>query len=284
MQNTKPKPFVFVLMPFSDDFNDIYKLGIKPACISSGAYCERVDEQIFQESILDRVYNQIAKADLVISEMTGRNPNVFYETGYAHALGKKVILLTQRSEDIPFDLQHYPHIIYHGKISLLKEELERRVSWYIGQPSDSIFDPISQLRIFSNGREITNGATIQIPENDYQIYDDYWSVYFNLSVSNFSNRIVDASDISFALVVPSYALLPDSSIRKLLRLPDGRMMSDRSHPGKLFPQEWYATTLGVYFPRNVLDDLEKMEVVLRIFSPSGIVDLPFKLELESNKE
>lgn len=92
--STSPKPFVFVLMPFDKKFDEIYKLGIKSACIEAGAYCERVDEQIYTENMLDRIYNQIAKADIVISEMTGRNPNVFYETGYAHALGKQVILLT----------------------------------------------------------------------------------------------------------------------------------------------------------------------------------------------
>ena len=48
--------------------------------------------------------------------MTGRNPNVFYETGYAHALGKHVILLTQEAKDIPFDLKHYQHIIYAKRI------------------------------------------------------------------------------------------------------------------------------------------------------------------------
>ncbi|HYG61069.1 MAG TPA: hypothetical protein VEL74_00690 [Thermoanaerobaculia bacterium] len=88
MEDTKPKSFVFVLMPFDESFDDVYEAGIKPACKDAGAYCERVDEQIFVESILARVYNQIAKADVIIAEMTGRNPNVFYEVGYAHALNK----------------------------------------------------------------------------------------------------------------------------------------------------------------------------------------------------
>ena len=52
MADTGPKPFVFVLMPFREDFNDIYALGIKAACDAAGAYCERVDEQIFMGSIL----------------------------------------------------------------------------------------------------------------------------------------------------------------------------------------------------------------------------------------
>jgi nucleoside 2-deoxyribosyltransferase len=101
--STLPKPFVFVLMPFDKKFNDVYQLGIQKACDDVGAYAERIDEQIFGESILQRIYNQIAKADVVVADMTGRNPNVFYETGYAHALGKNVILLTQNANDIPFD-------------------------------------------------------------------------------------------------------------------------------------------------------------------------------------
>ena len=66
-------------MPFDASFDDVYDLGIKPAANSAGAYCERVDEQIFEGSILARVYNQIAKADLIVADMSGRNPNVFYE-------------------------------------------------------------------------------------------------------------------------------------------------------------------------------------------------------------
>jgi nucleoside 2-deoxyribosyltransferase len=92
LPDTAPKKFVFVLMPFDAKFRDIYEVGIKPACRDAGAYCERVDEQIFHESILERVYNQISKADLIVADMTGRNANVFYEVGYAHALNKRTLL------------------------------------------------------------------------------------------------------------------------------------------------------------------------------------------------
>ncbi len=125
---TTPKPFCFVLMPFSEDFDDVYRIGIKEACDKAGAYCERVDEQIFSERILDRVYNQIAKADLVVADMTGRNPNVFYEVGYAHALGKLTILLTQNADDIPFDLKHFPHIIYERRFQFLETSWKKELS------------------------------------------------------------------------------------------------------------------------------------------------------------
>jgi nucleoside 2-deoxyribosyltransferase len=111
MADTAPKPFVFVLMPFHEAFNDVYELGIKSACAECGVFCQRVDEQIFDGTILARVYNQISKADLIVADMTGRNPNVFYEVGYAHALSKQVILATQNADDIPFDLKYYPRAV-----------------------------------------------------------------------------------------------------------------------------------------------------------------------------
>ena len=138
IDSTHPKPFVFVLMPFEDSFTDTYELGIKSACEESGAYCERVDEQIFEGSILNRIYNQISKADLIIADMTGRNANVFYEVGYAHALNKSVILLTKSSNDIPFDLKHYTHIIYEGKITELKKDLIPRLKWSLDHPNKHI--------------------------------------------------------------------------------------------------------------------------------------------------
>lgn len=129
----KKRPFVFVLMPFQRKFKDVYVLGIKQACKDAGAQCERVDEQIFSTTILQQIYEQIKKADIIVADMSGRNANVFYETGYAHALGKHVILLTQQVEDIPFDLKHFPHIIYGSNIITLKETLTTAIKHYIKQ-------------------------------------------------------------------------------------------------------------------------------------------------------
>ena len=130
------KPFVFVLMPFTKDFDDIYKLGIKDCCNQVGFIAERVDEQIYSESILERIYRQIKVCDIVIADMTSKNPNVFYEVGYAHALGKPCILLTQNADDIPFDLKHHRHIVYEGSICNLKERLSEELSWHMQQIED----------------------------------------------------------------------------------------------------------------------------------------------------
>lgn len=83
--STAPKPFVFVLMPFDSSFKDTYTFGIKGAADDAGAYAERLDEQMFDEGMLERIFNQINKADVIVADMTDRNANVFYEVGYAHA-------------------------------------------------------------------------------------------------------------------------------------------------------------------------------------------------------
>lgn len=121
--------FAFVLMPFSNEFDDIYKMGIKETAISLDIKAERVDEQIYQEGILERIYRQIDAADIIIADMSGQNPNVFYEVGYAHAKEKTCILLTKNSEDIPFDLKHHRHIVYDGSISKLRDALANDLNW-----------------------------------------------------------------------------------------------------------------------------------------------------------
>jgi hypothetical protein len=121
--------FAFVLMPFSKEFDDVYKIGIKEAAEKVEIKAQRLDEQMFVEGMLERIYRQIEVADIVIADMTGKNPNVFYEVGYAHAKNKICILLTSIADDIPFDLKHRRHIVYGNSISLLKNELIKNLDW-----------------------------------------------------------------------------------------------------------------------------------------------------------
>ncbi len=159
--DTAPKPFVFVLMPFAKEFNDTYKFGIKGACEEAGAYSERVDEQHFDGSIFERIRNQIAKADVIVADMTGQNPNVFYEVGYAHALNKRVVLVTKNSSDIPFDLKHYPHIIHDGSITTLKDNLTEKLRWALSQPSSAARkDPLQLLDIRCEGCSLNKGEEV----------------------------------------------------------------------------------------------------------------------------
>lgn len=121
--------FAFVLMPFATEFDDTYKLGIKEPAAELGILAERVDEQIYSEGILERIYRQIDTADIIIADMTGQNPNVFYEVGYAHAKRKLCIHLTSTAHDIPFDLKHKRHIVYDRSITTLKNRIVEELIW-----------------------------------------------------------------------------------------------------------------------------------------------------------
>jgi hypothetical protein len=161
--STAPKPFAFVLMPFDAKFDDIYKFGIKGAADDAGAYAERIDEQIFIEEMLERIFNQINKADVIIADMTGKNPNVFYEVGYAHALNKVVLLVTQSAEDIPFDLKHRQHIVYGGKIDQLRTELTSRISWGVMEAERRRMSQATEkISVRLNGVELSVGHDASI--------------------------------------------------------------------------------------------------------------------------
>jgi hypothetical protein len=135
-ENLSKLVYAFVLMPFDPQFNDVYQYGIKRPLSDLGIKCERVDEMQYVGGILEQVVRSIDSARFIVADMTGRNPNVFYEVGYCHALKKDVILCTQSAEDIPFDLRGYNHIIYGGKISVLEEALRDRVLGVLRQEAE----------------------------------------------------------------------------------------------------------------------------------------------------
>jgi DNA-binding protein Fis len=119
----------------STKFDKIYELGIKAACHEVGGYCERAFfEPAFKESVLGKLHKQIYAADLLVADMTGRDPDVYYGVGYAQALGKPVILLVENSKDIPFHLKGYPFVIYGPLIAELKNALIKSIAWAIDNP------------------------------------------------------------------------------------------------------------------------------------------------------
>jgi hypothetical protein len=118
----------FMVMPFEEKLQAIYEDIVKPLVEGQGLQCTRADNFFDNRPIMDDIWKSIEKARVVISDLTGRNPNVFYETGIAHAMGKEVILLTRTLDDVPFDLRHLRCIIYSDTTrgaTKLKDDLQR---------------------------------------------------------------------------------------------------------------------------------------------------------------
>jgi hypothetical protein len=74
------------------------------------------------------VWAGITGAKVLVAELTGRNPNVFYELGLAHALNKPVVLISSNQDDVPFDLQHIRVIYYDMRDPFWGEKLVAKVS------------------------------------------------------------------------------------------------------------------------------------------------------------
>jgi len=102
----------FVLMPFAEHFHQVYTHVYKPVCASLGVDCWRVDEINRPGSITRDIIEGIFEADIVIADLTSRNPNVFYELGIAHTAGNKTITTAQSIDDVPFDIANYRVIVY----------------------------------------------------------------------------------------------------------------------------------------------------------------------------
>ncbi len=93
----------FVLMPFDAQFLVVYKTIEK--ALEGLMKCSRADDLPIGKPILERVMRGISSAELIIADLTGQNPNVFYELGLAHTYTKDVLILAQTIDDVPFDLQ-----------------------------------------------------------------------------------------------------------------------------------------------------------------------------------
>lgn len=110
--HNRPISSCFVLMPFHEPFKTIYKDHIYFTMDGMGITCNKADDFYNVHNIMTDIWNAILMNSFVIADITGKNPNVLYEVGIAHAIGKPVILMTQNMDDVPFDLRSMRVIKY----------------------------------------------------------------------------------------------------------------------------------------------------------------------------
>lgn len=104
---------VFVMMPFAEPLGSYYAAVYQPAIEKAKLTAVRADAEIFGTGkIIDQIWTGIQDARVLVAELTGRNPNVLYELGLAHALHKPVVLVSSNKDDVPFDVQHVRVIYY----------------------------------------------------------------------------------------------------------------------------------------------------------------------------
>jgi hypothetical protein len=125
------KKSVFVAMPFTEEYEDVYQFGIYATVRRLGYVCEKVDESAFTGNIVDRITEGIKSAEFVIADLSLERPNVYLEVGFAWGLRKPVILVARDGQRLHFDVSHHKCLFYKN-ISKLSESLEKTIREMFG--------------------------------------------------------------------------------------------------------------------------------------------------------
>jgi hypothetical protein len=129
------KRHVFVAMPFSDEFEDVFVFGIYEPVRQCGLICEKTNETAYTGDILHRIRTRIESSSLVIADMTGARPNVYLEVGYAWGKGVPVLFIAKEGEQLHFDVSRH-RCVHYRSIRQLAKELAKLIPDLIGpEPS-----------------------------------------------------------------------------------------------------------------------------------------------------
>ena len=106
----------FVVMKLDGSYDELYREVIVPTAEKFELRAFHAGDMFGPGFILDDIVNSIVESKVVIAEITSLNPNVFYEVGYAHAIGKPTILLAEHGKALPFDISGYRCLFYENSI------------------------------------------------------------------------------------------------------------------------------------------------------------------------
>ena len=135
---TKPQneKLVTVMLPFK--LNDSFS-AVKKACEDLNLECKKADDIWENATFIQDIFELIFTSKVVVADFTGKNPNVFYEVGIAHTLGKTVVPITQSMDDVPSDLGHHRALKYLPNEQGYKDltiEIVKRLNTLISKPKN----------------------------------------------------------------------------------------------------------------------------------------------------
>lgn len=132
----------FVIMPFGGWLNTYYEEIYIPAIEVAGMKPTRADDLYRPGNIVNDIWNYTKSADIILADLTGKNPNVFYELGLAHAITKPAVLITASMDDVPFDLRSLRILVYNKNLPNWGEKLRKNITKALNEtlknPEDAI--------------------------------------------------------------------------------------------------------------------------------------------------
>lgn len=140
--SSNERDICFTIMPFGGWLDDYYETIYKPAIESAGLEPHRADDLFRPSTIVNDIWDYTKRAKILLADLTGKNPNVFYELGLAHALAKPAILVAGSMDEIPFDLRALRIIIYDKNAPdwgrLLKDKIALSIKEVLRAPVSAV--------------------------------------------------------------------------------------------------------------------------------------------------
>lgn len=155
----RPKPTCFTIMPFGDWFDDYFEDLYCPAIRAAGLEPKRADDLYRPSTIINDIWAYTQSAKVILADLTGKNPNVFYELGLAHALAKPAILIAESINDVPFDLRALRVLVYDKNEPdwgvNLKESITKSIVEIVASPLESVLPTFLTVKPGAKPKEVS---------------------------------------------------------------------------------------------------------------------------------
>jgi hypothetical protein len=149
----------FTIMPFGGWFDAYYADIYVPAIEEVGLKPHRADDLYRPSAIVHDIWEYTKQSRIVLADLTGKNPNVFYELGLAHALAKPAVLVAQSMDDIPFDLRALRVLLYDKNApdwgTILKEKIGSALKEVLGAPEEAVLPAFLNVKGTSGAPSVT---------------------------------------------------------------------------------------------------------------------------------
>jgi len=269
----------FVIMPFEEGMDRIYEEVIFKTLVEYGLTPVRADKIFDTKPIMISIMEKINDAELIIADVTGRNPNVFYELGMTHVLKDKVILITQTAEDVPFDLRHLRFILYEqgpeGEQTLRNRLTETlmaiKVIGKLPEAVSSVEQPISEA-----------GAEVPLPEPlsteiSFIVNQSDWTYLKGTLFAKLTQWIEydQIEDKVSTLKFPGGAISLRGDLMLLTLWPGGLQLSEVLDS---FRMEYQAIRFNIDKPFNLGDLVRRSRGRSRIISSLSTKSVKFSFE------
>ena len=201
--NETNEKICFIMMPIADHpsytdghFQRVYDYLIKPACAAAGLKPYRADDNNASDMIMLDILQKLVECDMAICDISSRNANVFFELGLRQAFNKKTILITDGTQNPPFDISGLRHVPYSPslRVDTVANEVPKITKMLIETEklTDDKVNSIVQLLQIKPAEVNTK----ELPPLDSVVYDMFSQLKEQLNTLSPKDNVVTSSKLN----------------------------------------------------------------------------------------